>query len=131
MADRAILFLQPFAPYVAGDVAGFPDARAQDLVDRGVASFYALPGASAPSAASAAPCGDLFDAMDRAALIAYGRDHLGLTDDPPAEVTDAALRDALRAKAVEAAQAPAGDQAAPVGSAPADAGTAAKGKGKA
>ena len=128
MADRAVLFTQGCAPYVAGDIAGFPDAKAQDLVDRGVAVFF---GASTVAAAPLVPTGDLFDTMDRAGLVTYGRDKLGLTDDPPASVSDDDLRDALRAKAAaEQAQAPA--PTTPADSAPApDASTGAKGKSKA
>lgn len=107
MADNvAVQFVRSSAPYEAGDVAGFPSLQAQSLVDRGIAAFW--------PAKSAAPA-DQFTAMDRAALVAFARDKLGMTDDPPATVSDDQLRDALRRQAAQPAApvTPAADASAP------------------
>ncbi len=84
-------------PYEAGDVAGFPRAVADRYVASGRASFF-VPRVVAGGGA------DPFAAMTRADMIAYAREHLGLVDAPPAEISDDEIRDGLRAAAADAAE---------------------------
>ena len=86
-----VTFLLSSPPYEPGDVAGFPAVLAQRIVDRGVASFT-----------DAAPAVD-FAAMNRADLVRFAADALGIEDEPPAEVSDDELRAGLAAQ-VEAAR---------------------------
>ncbi len=82
-------------PYEAGDTAGFP---------ADVAARYVASGRAVYVKAQAAPAGDPddFDAMDRVALLAYARDHLGLVEAPPASISDDEIRAGLRAQAADA-----------------------------
>ena len=130
----AVQFLRPSSPYGADDVAGFPALQARSLVDRGVAAYWPM------KPTPLATVDDQFTGMDRAALIAFARDHLGLQDEPPADVSDDALRGILRDQlaATEAATPPAPSTPtadattavtpADAASAPADGGKDAKGK---
>ena len=86
----AVQFLRPSSPYGADDVAGFPALQARSLVERGVAAYWPM------TPTPLATVDDQFTGMDRAALIAFARDHLGLQDEPPADVSDDALRGILR-----------------------------------
>lgn len=106
-------------PYEAGDTAGFP---------ADVAARYVASGRAAYVGGSAAGDGgpDAFDAMDRAALLAYAREHLGLVEAPPLEISDDEIRAGLRAQAGEAAPTPS-DAPVPTTELAAD-GKAAKGK---
>ena len=88
-------------PYEAGDTAGFPRAIADRYVASGRAAYVL------PSALAGGP--DDFDTMTRAELLTYAREHLGLTDDPPAAISDDEIRAGLRAQA--ATDGPATDQA--------------------
>lgn len=98
-ANVSILFLRGSPPYESGDVAGFPQATAQRYVDAGAAAFTGplTPVTDTPPAEA----DDEFTAMDRAALIAYGKANLGMTDEPPADTTDDALRVVLRTAAAQ------------------------------
>jgi hypothetical protein len=98
-ATRPILFHTAAAPYVAGDIAGFPPAQAQAFVDRGIATFHTFPSANADEDEA---LDDAFAVMDRASLIAYGKEKLGMTDEPAADVSDDQLRDAIRAATAKA-----------------------------
>lgn len=40
---QTVIFTKPCALYMAGEVAGFPPKKAEELVKRGVARFYAPP----------------------------------------------------------------------------------------
>lgn len=106
--NRAVLFLRSFPPYEAGDVAGFTPALAQSFIDRSIATFHpAGPAEPVPGGAPTPPSEpDQFAAMDRAALVAFAKANLGMTDEPPAETTDDQLRDALRQQATPAQAAP-------------------------
>lgn len=99
---RAVLFHRSAPPYEAGDVAGFPLTLAQSFVDRRIATFHAFE-ADEPETATddTAALDDAFSVMDRASLLAYGKEKLGMTDEPPAEVTDDQLRAALREAAAK------------------------------
>lgn len=85
--NTRVTFHASSPPYEPGDVAGFPAALAQRLVDRGVASFT-----------DTAPVVD-FAAMTRAELVRYAVDVLGIDGEPPAEVSDDDLRAGLAAQA--------------------------------
>ena len=90
---RAVLFHFASAPYEAGDVAGFPLAHARELVDRGIAAYHP------PETADAVPgepIDDLLATMNRNQLVAFGREHLGMTDEPGADIGDDELRAAIR-----------------------------------
>ncbi len=88
-ANRAIRFVRTSPPYHAGDVAGFAPARAQQFVDKGIAVYP-----------DAKPVPELsFDDMSRDDLVKHGRTVLGFDEDPPADVTDEQIRDALKAHA--------------------------------
>ena len=92
----AVTFLRGMAPYEAGDIAGFSHARAHALVQRRIADFHpATPDTAVSAAGPTEP--DILDAMDRPHLVAFGREHLGMRDEPPIEITDVALRHAIRA----------------------------------
>jgi len=90
----ALLFLQGYPPYEAGDIAGFPDAKGAPLIAKGIAVAHDL---------SAAPSRDRFDAMDRTALVAFGRVAFGFTEAPEAKITDAMLRAGYRKRLAAAA----------------------------
>lgn len=93
---RAVRFHRGMAPYEAMDIAGFAVAKAQDLVDRGIAEFW--PPDSAPIAADAeTPVVDVLSDMTRAELLAFAEKHVGAADEPPADTTDEELRIAIRA----------------------------------
>ncbi len=91
---RAVRFHRGMAPYEAMDVAGFALAKAQDLVDRGIAEFWP------PIAAAASPAevvvDDVLTDMDRAALVAFAGKHVGTAEEPPADVSDDEIRSAIR-----------------------------------
>ena len=81
-------------PYEAGDTAGFPAEVAARYVASGRAVYV-----KAPAASAGGP--DDFDGMDRAALLAYARDHLGLVEAPPSTISDDEIRAGLRAQAAD------------------------------
>lgn len=81
---QRVTFHHVYPPYYPGDVAGLGYALASSLRDRRIVSF------DDPVAAPD------FAAMDRAELVAYGRAHLGLVDEPPADVSDDEIRTALQ-----------------------------------
>lgn len=95
---RAVLFHRSAPPYEAGDVAGFPATHAQRLVEAGAATYHEFDVASSDEDEA---LDDAFSAMDRASLLAYAKDKLGLSDEPPAEVTDDELRATLREAAAK------------------------------
>lgn len=78
-----VTFHRVHPPYYPGDVAGLPTATAKALEARGVLVI-------------AKPAVD-FATLDRAALVEYAREHLGVLEEPPESVGDDELRDALRA----------------------------------
>lgn len=94
----AIKFHRGSPPYEPGDIAGFSKALAQRYVDKGVAEFHDL--GAGPSEGDVDPLAEL----DRAALIAFAKDKLGLTDEPPASTSDDQLRDAVRAALADKAK---------------------------
>lgn len=90
MTSRAIVFHWAYPPHQPGDVAGFPQAIAEGLVARRIAEWAdRLP----------EPPVD-FDAMSRDQLLGHAAKVLGLTEAPPEDVSDADLREALKAHAV-------------------------------
>lgn len=78
-------------PYEAGDVAGFP----RPIADRYVASGRAVYLIQSSLTGGT----DAFNGMSRGELLAYAREHLGLTDDPPAAISDDEIRAGLRSQA--------------------------------
>ncbi|MGI3901242.1 MAG: hypothetical protein ACRYGP_13840 [Janthinobacterium lividum] len=89
-----VTFHHSSPPYEAGDTAGFPADTAARYVASGRAVYA---GKSKP--ADHAP--DDFDGMDRKALLAYAREHFGLGEAPPLEISDDEIRDGLRAQAAD------------------------------
>ena len=83
MSLQRVTFHHVYPPYYPGDVAGLSATLAANLRARGIVSYDDPK--DEPD----------FAAMDRAALVAYGRLHHGLVDEPPAEVSDDDLREAL------------------------------------
>lgn len=92
-----IQILRLYRAFHAGEVAGFPPAEAAMLIRAGIGRRDE---AAAGQGADGLPT-DAFDGLSRAALITYGRDRLGLDEDPPNDATDDELRAALRALAAE------------------------------
>ena len=96
---RAVKFRRASAPYNAGEVAGFPALHAQRLVSRGAADFWPPVVVKAVEEVEAPRLPDILDGMDRAQLVVFAREHLGMTDEPPGDVGDDALREAIRGRA--------------------------------
>ena len=92
-----VTFLRAMAPYQAGDVVGLLHERAHDLVQRRIADFYPPTAGHRRIDAAGSVEPDLLDVMDRKELVAFGKEHLGMTDEPPLTITDDALREAIRA----------------------------------
>ena len=82
MQISRVTFHRAHAPYFSGDVAGIPTELATILEARGVVTIERGKAD--------------FASMDRIALVAYAREHLGVTDDVPDDVSDDDLREALR-----------------------------------
>lgn len=90
MTSRAILFHQVYSPHQPGDVAGFPQAIAERLVERKIAGWADQPPEQPVD----------FDAMSREQLLDHAARVLGLTGAPPDDVDDDDIRAGLKAHAV-------------------------------
>lgn len=90
MTTLAILFHQAYPPHQPGDIAGFPQAIAERLVERRIADWAdRLPESPAD-----------FGAMSREQLLDHAARVLGLTEAPPEDVSDDDLRAGLQAHAI-------------------------------
>ncbi len=93
---RAVKFHRASAPYNAGEIAGFTAIHASRLVERGVAEYWPPIVAEVEQEEPVLHEPDILDGMDRAQLIAFGKQHLGMTEEPSSDMSDDTLRAAIR-----------------------------------